>query len=291
MPEPFQIVDPIESFVEAREESVPGRTDTAKLGAQIKLNRALWWTGAAFFVISTLLLVNTINQRIGDDSDAAPSSRQAASDSQPPPTVTARAQSIHAIDPEAPAVQGDDNELQPSQEAATPYAVTSDRQTAAVETSASAQSMDKRPAIGRATGALPRGGLGNQPIKLPSAASIRSAPSASADIIGTVYAGAEVRIAARTSEWVQIVDPSSGRTGWIASNLFSQDDLLSTALNEPLAQGAEIPEENALPNEENALPGESEAEPAAKVKKRSAKRRHGRKRFVIRLDLGRLLRR
>ena len=102
-------------------------------------------------------------------------------------------------------------------------------------------------------------------MKLTSASSIHNGPSASADIIGTVYSGAEVRVASRNSEWVQIVDPSSGRTGWIDSTVLSpltlsldtastedftvkpkSKDEPTAAVNEPpLEQGVEIPEEDA----------------------------------------------
>ena len=77
------------------------------------------------------------------------------------------------------------------------------------------------------------------------------------------YAGTVARVASRDSGWTQIVDPSSGKAGWIDSSvllpLTRTADTASTedsppkqmseeerteALNE---QDFEIPDENALP--------------------------------------------
>jgi uncharacterized protein YgiM (DUF1202 family) len=58
-------------------------------------------------------------------------------------------------------------------------------------------------------------------LKVASAANIRSGPSASAEIIGIAYAGAEVRVASRDFRWVQIIDPWSWRTGWIYSKFLA----------------------------------------------------------------------
>jgi SH3 domain-containing protein len=58
-------------------------------------------------------------------------------------------------------------------------------------------------------------------LKVNSAANIRSGPSASAEIIGIAYAGAEVRVASRDSGWVQIIDPWSSRTGWVYSKFLA----------------------------------------------------------------------
>jgi hypothetical protein len=54
-------------------------------------------------------------------------------------------------------------------------------------------------------------------LRVSSATKIRSGPPPSAEIIGIAPAGASVRAAARSSEWVLIVDPWSWETGWIHS--------------------------------------------------------------------------
>jgi hypothetical protein len=273
MPEPFEIIDPLERFVEAREEAVSAGVRTATRGHQTKPYKALWLAGAAIFAISTLILVNTLSPRIGgkfdsgvnnqSTSDTAPqyhvTSRQSGSDPPVLPAAPPRAQSVHAIDPEASPAQGP---------------------------------------------APSHPGIGDQLLKLTSAASVRDAPSASADIIGTVYAGAEVRVASRNSGWVQIVDPSSGRAGWIDSTVLSpltppvntastedfaakqmsEDESTGTVNEPPLEQGFALPEEDAL----SAM---IQSKPAVKAKKHSSKRHYGRKRFAVRFKLRRFFRR
>jgi hypothetical protein len=271
MPEPFEIIDPLERFVEAREDAVSAGVGTATWGHQTRPYKALWLAGAAIFAISTLILVNTLSPRIGGEfasgvnnqsaSATAPhlSSRQPGSVPPVLPAAPPRAQSIHAIDPKASPAQGP----------APSYP-----------------------------------GIGDRLLKLTSAASVRNGPSASADIIGTVYAGAEVRVASRNFGWVQIVDPSSGRAGWIDATVLSpltppvdtvstedfaakqmSEDEPTRAVNEPaLEQGFEMPEEDAL----SAM---IQSKPAAKAKKHSSKRHYGRKRFAVRFKLRRFFRR
>jgi hypothetical protein len=275
MREPFEIIDPTERFREAKEEEVSAGVGTATRSRQTRPSKALWLAGAAIFAIGTLILVNSLSPRIGRDFDpgvnnqsnsdtaAQPlvSSRQPASDLPVLPAAPPRAQSVHAIDPEA----------SPAQSPAPSH---------------------------------PIPGIGDQLLKLTSAVSIRNGPSASADIIGTAYAGAEVRVASRNSGWVQIVDPSSGRAGWIDSTVLSpplppvdtastedfaakqmSEDQPTGAVNEPpLEQGVEI-------SEEDALAATVQSKPATKAKKHSSKRHYGRKRFAVRFKLRRLFRR
>jgi len=53
-------------------------------------------------------------------------------------------------------------------------------------------------------------------LQVKSEASIRSSPSASAQVIGTAHAGAELQVQSRDAEWVQFVDPATKRAGWIS---------------------------------------------------------------------------
>src|SRR5262245_18900261 len=52
-------------------------------------------------------------------------------------------------------------------------------------------------------------------MKVTSPASVREGPSVSSKIIGIAHPGAEAQVVSRDSDWVQIIDPSSNRTGWI----------------------------------------------------------------------------
>jgi uncharacterized protein YgiM (DUF1202 family) len=110
-------------------------------------------------------------------------------------------------------------------------------------------------------------------LKVTSAASIRNGPSASADVIGTAFAGAQVQVAARDSGWTQIVDPSSGNRGWIDSMLLAPlTPSVDTATTEDFEQISEDETEDAL----------IESKPTPKAKKHRAKRHYGRHGFAIR---------
>ena len=52
--------------------------------------------------------------------------------------------------------------------------------------------------------------------QVKSETSIRNGPSASAQVIGTAYAGARLQIQSRDAEWVQFVDRATKPAGWIS---------------------------------------------------------------------------
>ena len=52
-------------------------------------------------------------------------------------------------------------------------------------------------------------------IKITSPASIREGPSTLTAIIGVAKQGAEAQVVSRQSEWVQIIDAASKKTGWV----------------------------------------------------------------------------
>ena len=65
----------------------------------------------------------------------------------------------------------------------------------------------------------PRPEIGPTPgdrLQVKSEASIRSGPSASAQVIGTAHAGAGLRVQSRDAEWVQFVDRATKPAGWIS---------------------------------------------------------------------------
>ena len=66
-------------------------------------------------------------------------------------------------------------------------------------------------------------------LKVNSTAKILSGPSASADIIGIAYAGAEVQVEGRHSEWVKIIDPWSWGTGWMHSKFLAPLEMIPPA--------------------------------------------------------------
>jgi hypothetical protein len=305
MSEPFEIIDPVERFLDARE-SVAAGFENPRQGRQIRRNQALWLAGAAV-AISALILVDVLSppvegtfpSRLNKQLASEPPSQHQVSSRQPgsdPLAVPAapRAQSVHAIDPEASAARSSESHVQ-SQKSAPVSTVTGGQQAAAVESSPSAQLKDQSSATAEVTEARRDPRLEGQLFKIISAVRIRNAPSASADIIGMAYAATVAHVASRDSGWTQIVDPSSGKTGWIDSTVLSPltptvdvasteestptpaEDQPAAALNKPsLEQSVEMPDENALP--------------AVKAKKPGSKRHYGRRGFPFRFAL-RLFRR
>jgi uncharacterized protein YraI len=54
-------------------------------------------------------------------------------------------------------------------------------------------------------------------VKIASRASIQAGPSTSTPIIGIAHPGADAQVISRNSEWAQIIDPGSKKTGWVHS--------------------------------------------------------------------------
>jgi uncharacterized protein YraI len=130
-------------------------------------------------------------------------------------------------------------------------------------------------------------------VRVASAASIRSGPSASDALLGTAQVGAEAEVASRDADWVQIVDPASGKMGWIHSN-----HLVPTPAG---GEQSTSNETNPLPTAEQqaALADEQEVVPlppvqperALKSKKKSHKYGWRKKRYKRGLALRFVLRR
>jgi hypothetical protein len=247
----------------------------------------LWLVGAVLYLVSTLLFANAI--WFGADDDPKPAAKNVISTSPAYPEVaelpaTAQPEQLDPINPAA---------------AGTPHAITveqtSSEAPALANLPAPVDLEEQPPTADEAPQALARA-YPNQAelLKVTSEAIIRNGPSASADIIGTAYAGARVHVASRDAGWTQIVDPSSGNRGWIDSTvlapLTAAVDTASTenskqmsedagALNDPpLGPGFEIPDENNL----SGVP-----KPSAKAKKQGSKRYYGRRKFALRFRLRR----
>jgi Bacterial SH3 domain len=294
MPASFEIIDPLERFVEAREEGLSEDAETASQARRASPRKLFWLAGVALFAISTLILGNTISPRVAGESTSSgvPNHSDTAAQQQRTslPTAPSQAQSVHAIDPYAFATQNTESQVQADQKPMPISTETTDRRSAAVESSSSAKLRDESSAAVGVTEAPSQPELGDQVLKLTSPATIYNAPSASADIIGTAFAGARVRVETQNSGWVNIVDPDSGNEGWIHSTALSPLTQMSEnepagAWNErPLEQGLEIPDENDL----WAM---TQSQPQAKAKRHSSKSHYGRKRFAVRLNLRRFFRR
>ena len=169
-----------------------------------RLMVSLWMAGAVVYMISTLLFTNAV--LIGNSDDPKP--------------VT-----VDVKSPEPAPVQAAQIELESIAPAAaeTPHAVSPDPAPTEVPgvppQPSSVPLAEQPPAVEEAqvpsTPALDQ----TERLKVTSAASIRSGPSTSNDVIGTAQAGAQVQVVSRDSGWVQFIDPASGRGGWIYSGL------------------------------------------------------------------------
>ena len=100
-----------------------------------------------------------------------------------------------------------------------PHAIVPDQDlspTAALEALPSPIEVEKDPstANAQATSASEQ----TEHIKITSPASIREGPSTSTAIIGVAKQGAEAQVVSRQSEWVQIIDAVSKKTGWVESS-------------------------------------------------------------------------
>jgi hypothetical protein len=214
MSDPFEIIDPVERFAEARAEAVAPGIGTARSGRRPRTHRALWLAGAVLFATCTVILVHIVGPRLEGDP-ASKLSQQSVVDTSSQPPVSSRqpggdpkalipassppARGVHAIDPEAKAEQGSDVQLQASQE---PTALPD-------VTGALAQSNATPP-----NPAAPETGDA-QWVKTSLAAKAHSEPSVSAPILKYYPLGTELRVTARQNGWVQIADPATSEQGWI----------------------------------------------------------------------------
>jgi len=120
-------------------------------------------------------------------------------------------------------------------------------------------------------------------LRVTSAASIYKGPSDSADLVGTASPGAEGIVVSRESDWVQLADPDTGRTGWIRSAF------LAPATEESASTEATLLNEQDLEvTDEGASSAIVDRKPAAKSKHSRLGRHVGRR--ALRSALRRFLR-
>jgi uncharacterized protein YraI len=118
-------------------------------------------------------------------------------------------------------------------------------------------------------------------VKVTSRASIQEGPSASTPIIGIAHPGAAAQVISRDSEWAQIIDPASKKTGWIHSRFL-----------EPQTQAGSTPGqlEAALDTDEVATTTSARPETSLRSKKSGKhgwKRKRHRRGFALRYRLRR----
>jgi uncharacterized protein YraI len=106
-------------------------------------------------------------------------------------------------------------------------------------------------------------------VKVMSPASIRAGPLTSAAIVGVAQPGVEAQVVSRSSDWVEIIDPGSKKTGWIHQSFLAPQA-------EPLARAVPPQEvDAALATPENDAAGaDDDLQPSTKSKKHRHASRH-----------------
>jgi uncharacterized protein YraI len=110
-------------------------------------------------------------------------------------------------------------------------------------------------------------------MRVTAPASIRVGPSTSAAIVGVAQPGAEAQIVARSSDWVEIIDPSSKKTGWIHESFLAPTESASRPVS---------PEElAALATPESGSAADDDQQSSLKSKPRRHASRHWHRRHSI----------
>ena len=190
----------------------------------------LWITGAAVYLVSTVLFTDAVNLFGTDEPKTpAPEIRHSVQPVLKVPSVrntaeqaneqaTATSERRHAITPD-----------QPLYESPPLFEPSSPLQKAPLAAPASSEPVPSTPSgaeeLGTPVPSEPARDIvevqPNEMLIVTSAATIRNGPSSAAKKVGTASAGAELHVKAREKDWVQFIDPSSGNTGWIQSSLLA----------------------------------------------------------------------
>ncbi len=111
-------------------------------------------------------------------------------------------------------------------------------------------------------------------MKVTSPASIREGPSTSAAIVGIAQPGAEAQIVSRQSDWVEIIDPGSKKTGWIHESFLAPQE-------EPTSRPVPPEELAALATPESESAADDDQPPSLKSRPRRHASRHWHRRHSI----------
>ena len=274
MPEPFEIIDPVERFVEARGAGAPDIEPTRQ-GWQIRANQALWLAAAGVLAISALILLNTLSPRTGGEFESQLNKQLAfdmvsqhhESPRQPPsdpqaliPAPSPLAPSVHAIEPEATAGQSSVGQLQTSQK---PLALPT------VTNGQFAESNSEQPS--QVNSEADDEDL--RWVKTSLVAKAHSEPSVSAPILAYYPVGTELRMTGRQNRWAQIFDPATSQQGWIYEIYLSpsegpgqRQDPMPQQPQSPISEQAPTQAEFDMPDE-TGVSDPDVSEPAEKSEK------------------------
>jgi hypothetical protein len=223
---PHDILDPQDSFVEQRGIGVVVKAVVRAAAGLIRFNatRLLWLTGAVLYALGTWAIVATTDTRgiALQNTQASPVSsfKQAPQLPKPSPsspsTLELPPSHTDQATPELAKAAPSKSDNERSQQG--------DLQS---EASTSVQ-VDKLELIDPAALGTPHAVAVEQTkesrakslperVRVASTGNIYSGPSAADTLLGTAQVGAEAEVSSRDAQWVQIVDPASGKMGWIHS--------------------------------------------------------------------------
>lgn len=212
---------------------------------RLRSARLVWLAaGAGLIALSTWALLTTQDTRqAGQDVPE----RIPATEVQPHARTAVQADKLEPINPGA---------------VGTPHAIVSE------------PSLPEGIAVGRTAPPL---NTTRERVRVASIATMHSGPSFADTLLGTAQVGAEAEVASRDADWVEIIDPVSGKVGWINS-----DHLVpAPAVGEqsPNNQADQLPsgeQQAALGDEQEAVPLPP---PQRSLKKKSQKKGWRKKRY------------
>jgi hypothetical protein len=199
-------------------------------------------------------------------------------------------ESAHAIVPDAPQATAPTAEVPSPQSPAPSAEVPSPQSPAPSGTPSLASPETSQPGPAQSPNDQSPTIVKDQLVTITSAAIVRDGPSSSAKIIGRAYAGAMARVAATDSGWAQVVDPASGKKGWVEYSLLAPSTATAETDDLPdVAAPDNWPEDQRADRSENRSAA-SKSKHSAEAKRHRAKHHHGRRRFVFRFAIRGFLR-
>lgn len=168
------------------------------------LATTLCLSGAALYLIGTVLFTNALNLFGDDDGQEVVSQVTLSLELSPKVTSVAKA------------TEPGERQLQPT--ADRPRAISAVSPSLAHQKELSFPSPPPEPIEEVVAAQSP------EVLEVTANARIRNGPSTSAEKIGTAPRGTAIQVKAREGAWVQFVDSSSGKIGWIHSSLVGRRD-------------------------------------------------------------------
>ena len=231
----------------------------------------LWITGAAVYLLSTVLFTNAVNL-FGPEEPKTPVPEIRRSVESVPKAANVEADNMaeqangqsgatperrHAISPDQPTYES------PTLTAALPP-LPREEPTSQDFAQESPTQNAVLPSPSQGEGATSAPLEPSEMLTVTSAATIRNGPSTAAKKIGTATAGAELQVKGREKDWVHFVDPSSGNTGWIQSSLLAPAaGAAGIALPEPTKPTPVRPAKPKIAKKKPSAPAEVSPRPRA----------------------------